>query len=270
MSGSKTRRTNLTVQEIKALLEQRRLSREEIRRLAQDDRAGVRQAIQHWRRQQAEQMWERRRLYRLYNFERQYYARGWWRIAGVDEAGRGPLAGPLVVGAVVLPPECFITGLNDSKKLSEDERERLYEIITRVATAVSVYVVDVPTIEQLNIYHATVYGMEQAIHSLPVAPQALLVDAMVLPRVNLPQQALVKGDNRSASIAAASIVAKVTRDRIMREYDKQFPQYGFASHKGYCTAAHLAALARYGPCHIHRRTFAPVRKLLAGEIDADR
>lgn len=254
---------------VRQLLGRGCLSQRDMRLLMRQGPAGVRREVQRWRRSAAALLWERRRVAKLYRFEDACYSQGWSLVAGLDEAGRGPLAGPLVVGAVVLPPRCFIAGLNDSKQLTTQARENIYEEIQRRAVAVSVSVVPVPVIERLNIYQATVYGMEQAVRALTVPPQALLLDAVRLPHVMLPQQAIIKGDCLSASIAAASIVAKVTRDRLMCEYDRRFPQYGFARHKGYATAEHLAALARYGPCSLHRRTFAPVQKLLAGDHDAD-
>lgn len=261
-------KTGSAVTTVRDLLRRGGLSRRDMRALGRCGSPVVRREVRRWRHAAAALLWERRRLAKMYRLECDCYHKGWSLVAGVDEAGRGPLAGPLVVGAVVLPPRCFIAGLNDSKQLTARVRENIYEEIQRRALAVSVSVVPVPVIERLNIYQATVYGMEQAVRALAVPPQALLLDAMRLPHVTVPQQAIIKGDCLSASIAAASVVAKVTRDRLMCEYDRRFPQYGFARHKGYATAEHLAALARYGPCVLHRRTFAPVRKLLAGDDGA--
>jgi ribonuclease HII len=185
---------------------------------------------------------------------------GFTRIAGVDEVGVGPLAGPVVAGAVVFPRDARIRGVDDSKKLSSAARARLAEEIRARALAVSVGVVGVADIDRLNIYHAALEAMRRAVIGLGAVPDHLLVDARRVPGVTLPQLALVKGDARSFSIAAASIVAKVARDAMMVELDAIYPQYGFADHKGYGTRVHLDALERYGPCPAHRRSYAPVRQ----------
>lgn len=196
-------------------------------------------------------------------FEREARLRGFRRIAGIDEAGRGPLAGPVVAAAVVLPFHCTIVGLDDSKLLSEPERHRLYAAILDAAFAVGVGTADSSEIDSLNILEATRLAMRRAIHSLPVPPDFLLVDAVALPAVPIHSRPIIKGDALSCSIAAASVVAKVTRDRLMMEYHRTFPDYQFDSHKGYCTEEHLRRLAEHGPCTIHRRTFAPVRDAAA-------
>ena len=176
-------------------------------------------------------------------------------ICGIDEAGRGPLAGPVVAGAVILPKDCEILFLNDSKKLSEKKREALFLEIQEKAEAWSVGVVGPEVIDEINILQATYQAMREAIAGLKVRPGLLLNDAVTIPGVEIPQVPIVKGDAKSLSIAAASIMAKVTRDHMMVEYDQIYPQYGFAKHKGYGTAAHIAALKEYGPCPIHRRSF---------------
>jgi ribonuclease HII len=181
------------------------------------------------------------------------------RIAGVDEAGRGPLAGPLVVAAVILPPGCWLPGLNDSKKLTAAVRERLDGEIRAVALAYAIEVIPVARIDELNILRATHVGMRAALRALSPAPELALIDGLPLPDSPVPQHNLVKGDARSASIAAASILAKVTRDRAMVELDHCYPQYGFSRHKGYPTAEHLLALQRYGVSPVHRLSYAPVR-----------
>ncbi len=190
-------------------------------------------------------------------------------IAGLDEAGRGCLAGPVVAAAAVLPlaEDCLrlFAGVRDSKQLSPAQRERLYAVIVERAVGVGVGVVSVEWIDRYNIVRATRLAMQQALASLPVRPTYLLLDAIKLPAVRLPQLALIKGDARCLSIAAASIVAKVTRDRLMQQLDEQYPGYGFARHKGYGTAEHQDALARLGPCRAHRRTFAPVRARLESQ-----
>lgn len=202
------------------------------------------------------------------HFERELWGQGLAPIAGVDEAGRGPLAGPVVVAAVVLPeswaaagvPEHF-TGLNDSKKLSSATRARYFDLLLADPTIHrSIIAVSHAEIDRLNILAATHSGMNQALESLPCRPCHALVDGTRVPTLAFPQSALVKGDSRSYSIAAASILAKVTRDRLMVDADQLYPGYGFAAHKGYPTPDHLEAIRRLGPCPIHRRSFAPIRQ----------
>lgn len=176
-------------------------------------------------------------------------------ICGIDEAGRGPLAGPVVAAAVVLPKDCQILYLNDSKKLSEKKRDLLFDEIKEKAVTYGVGIVSPQVIDEINILQATYEAMRQAISQLKVTPEILLNDAVTIPGVDILQVPIIKGDAKSVSIAAASILAKVTRDRMMAEYDQIYPEYGFAKHKGYGTAAHIAALKEYGPCPIHRRTF---------------
>lgn len=190
-----------------------------------------------------------------FGYERTFWRKGLSAVAGVDEAGRGPLAGPVVAAAVVFEPEVWIHGVDDSKKLSEKKREALYELIVRGARAVGVGIVPHSTIDEINIFRATMSAMSLAVSQLDPAPQHVLVDGPHFAGAAVPFTALVNGDERCFAIAAASIVAKVTRDRLMRDYDRQYPQYGFARHKGYGTALHLEALRRYGPCAIHRRSF---------------
>lgn len=176
-------------------------------------------------------------------------------ICGIDEAGRGPLAGPVVAAAAVLPKDCQIFYLNDSKKLSEKKRDLLFDEIKEKAVAYGIGIVSPQVIDEINILQATYEAMRQAISQLNVIPEILLNDAVTIPGVDIMQVPIVKGDAKSVSIAAASILAKVTRDRMMMEYDQIYPEYGFAKHKGYGTAAHIAALKEYGPCPIHRRIF---------------
>ena len=195
------------------------------------------------------------RWQRMRQIEDQLYREGVTLIAGVDEAGRGPLAGPVAVAAVILPRETRILGLNDSKKLSEKQRAQLEPIIKEQALAWHVTMVDHLTIDRINILEATKLGMRQAVAALDPPARYLLVDGMKLDGVDLPQQGLIKGDARSVSIAAASVLAKTARDRLMIEYDAVYPGYGFARHKGYPTADHKEALRRLGPCPIHRLTF---------------
>ena len=186
-------------------------------------------------------------------FDAKYAQAGF--VAGVDEVGRGPLAGPVVAGAVILPKNCDILYINDSKQLSEKKREELYDIIMEKAVAAAVGYSSVERIDEINILQATYEAMRDAISKLPVSPDILLNDAVTIPQIEIPQVPIIKGDAKSISIGAASIIAKVTRDRLMVEYDSIFPEYGFASNKGYGSAAHIEAIKRIGPCPIHRRTF---------------
>ena len=191
-------------------------------------------------------------------FETEARRCGYRLVAGLDEAGRGPLAGPVVAAAVVLPRRCLLAGLNDSKQLTAAERERLYDEILQRALGVGIGQASEREIDAMNILEATRLAMGRAIQSLPSVPDYLLLDAIELPAIHLPQRAIIKGDALSVSIAAASVVAKVTRDRVMGAYHRQYPQYNFQAHKGYGTAEHLRMLAEHGPCAIHRRSFRPV------------
>jgi ribonuclease HII len=195
-------------------------------------------------------------------FERSSRKAGYLCIAGLDEAGRGPLAGPVVAAAVVLPVGLLISGLTDSKQVPEQERERLFEVIQARAVCFGVGIADEQTIDLVNILHATIIAMERALQALNPQPDYLLLDALFLPRVPLPQKSLIKGDFRSHSIAAASILAKVTRDRIMLELHEKYPCYNFQKHKGYGTEEHLSLLREHGPCDVHRKTFNPVSRML--------
>jgi ribonuclease HII len=195
-------------------------------------------------------------------FELEARRRGYRRIAGLDEAGRGPLAGPVVAAAVILPTRCRLVGVDDSKQVSESERARLYAVIVERARGVGVGVATEQEIDSLNILEATRLAMRRAIASLTPPADYLLIDAVTLPDLAIPSRSIIKGDMLSLSIAAASIVAKVTRDRMMVEHHRTYPAYNFLSHKGYGTEEHLQRLAQHGPCAIHRRTFAPVTQLL--------
>lgn len=196
---------------------------------------------------------ERERLEGMRVYERRYRERG--ALCGIDEVGRGPLAGPVVAGAVILPEDCEILYLNDSKKLSEKKRELLYDEIMEKAIAVGIGAVSPERIDEINILQATYEAMRIAISRLSVRPDLLLNDAVTIPQVDIPQVPIIKGDAKSVSIAAASIIAKVTRDRMMVQYEDLYPGYEFASNKGYGSARHIAALKEIGPCPIHRRSF---------------
>lgn len=205
------------------------------------------------RRQEEKLKKELDRLEAMSVYEREYA--GWGAVCGIDEAGRGPLAGPVVAGAVILPKDEKILYINDSKKLSEKKREMLYDEIMSRALAVGVGVVGPERIDEINILQATYEAMRMAVAQLKVQPDILLNDAVTIPDLKVRQVPIVKGDAKSVSIAAASIIAKVTRDRLMREYGQVFPEYEFASNKGYGTKSHIEALKTYGPTPIHRRTF---------------
>lgn len=218
-----------------------------------DPRKGVQNLIRKAMQQREKLQQERNRLQQMWKYEKQYQE--CQTICGIDEAGRGPLAGPVVAGAVILPRDCEILYLNDSKKLSETRREQLYEEIQDKAVAWAVGIVSQERIDEINILQATYEAMRQAIQQLEVIPDLLLVDAVHIPDISQKQVGIIKGDAKSVSIAAASIMAKVTRDRLMAEMDAVYPEYGFAGHKGYGSQAHIAAIRQYGPCPIHRRTF---------------
>jgi len=249
----------MTVAQITQLLVQHDVSLQVINSLKQDSRISVIRQLAKWHQQQEKLLLEKQRLQRLYKQERLLVSCGYNLIAGVDEAGRGPLAGPVVVGAVILPMGFHLPLLNDSKKLSAKQREELYHRIKEVAIAVQYVVIDRETIDHVNIYQATMLGMYTAIQQLVPQPDAVLIDAVPLPDLIMPSVSLIGGDAISASIGAASIIAKVERDRIMMEMDEQFPHYGFAKHKGYGTTEHMKALAQYGPCPEHRQSFEPIK-----------
>ncbi len=198
----------------------------------------------------------------MQRYERLIYRQGIKYIAGIDEAGRGCLAGPVVAAAVILPRDWTFSEVNDSKQLTAAKREELFSHIQGQAVSCGVGIISETVIDKVNILQATYLAMEQAIDALDVTPQYLLIDAVTLKNVSIPQRGIPKGDRLSISIAAASIVAKVTRDRLMIEYDKQHPDYGFARHKGYGTRQHLHAISTYGPCPIHRKTFRGVKEYL--------
>jgi ribonuclease HII len=199
---------------------------------------------------------EKARLKSLYKYEKRAYSEGFQVIAGVDEAGRGPLAGPVVAAACILPKNFLLEGIDDSKKLTPAKRESLYQTLTTHPQIVyAIGILDHAAIDAINIYQATIQAMLKAIEGLSLRPDLLLVDGMGLPHAEIPSWKIIEGDALSLSIAAGSIIAKVTRDRMMEEYHRQWPEYGFKQHKGYGTPAHLQALEKHGPCPIHRRSF---------------
>ena len=203
---------------------------------------------------------EKQRIEAMREYEEMYDTFSY--ICGIDEAGRGPLAGPVVVAAVIMPKDSMIEGVNDSKKVSEKKREKLYELIIEEAISYSVGIVDQNEIDRINILNATKEGLTMAVKELNPRPDLIIVDALTkIDTDGIPYQSIIKGDATCYSISAASIIAKVTRDRIMRQWDEIYPQYGFAKHKGYGTKAHMEALRRHGPCPLHRRSFAPVSQM---------
>jgi ribonuclease HII len=245
-----------TIQEIKSLLQH--ASYEEIPELvqtyAQDERAGVIREVVKAQKRLSQWEKELARIEHMKEFEYQYW-KEYDYICGIDEVGRGPLAGPVMAAAVIFPKDVNILYLNDSKQLSEKKREELYEEIKEKAIAYAVGIANVETIDEINILQADYVAMRQAIQKLSVKPQILLNDAVTIPLVKQPQVPIIKGDTKSISIAAASILAKVERDRLMCVYDDMYPEYGFARNKGYGSAEHIEAIRKYGPCDIHRKTF---------------
>lgn len=219
-----------------------------------DERPGVVSLVEKAEKRFEKYKAELRRIEAMKEYERKYCEYEF--ICGIDEVGRGPLAGPVVAGAVILPKDCSIMYVNDSKKLSEKKREELYDVIMKEAVAVGIGHASCQRIDEINILQATFEAMTMAVNSLSVKPGALLIDAVHIPQLeNYKQISIIKGDAKSASIAAASIIAKVTRDRVMAEMALKYPEYGFDSNKGYGSEAHIAAIKKYGPCEIHRRSF---------------
>ena len=250
-----------TIKEIKEQLANiRQLDDPLLDELEQDSRSGVVQAVAKRKREIQKRLDEDERLEAMLAYEKECYARGMELIAGVDEVGRGPLAGPVVAAAVILPKACKIPGLNDSKKIPKSKHKEIYEAVLQNAIAIGIGVKDNQVIDQVNIYEATKLAMMEAIGQLDPQPQHLLIDAMRLD-LPIPQTSIIKGDANSLSIAAASIVAKVTRDQMMEEFDCEYPGYDFTQNAGYGTANHLAGLHKLGVTPIHRRSFEPVKSM---------
>lgn len=250
-----------TIKEVKeSLATIDRLDHPLFEELIYDARAGVQSAINKRKRELQKQVDEDLRLEKMLTYEKELYAQGIQLIAGVDEVGRGPLAGPVVAAAVILPKNCKIPGLNDSKKIPKSKHQAIYQAVLDQAISVGIGVKDNHVIDQVNIYEATKLAMLEAIHELDPQPQHLLIDAM---KLDLPisQASIIKGDANSLSIAAASIVAKVTRDRMMAAYDQEYPGYDFAQNAGYGTTKHLEGLEKQGVSPIHRRSFEPIKSM---------
>ncbi len=250
-----------TIKEIKEQLASiQRLDDPLLTELEQDSRSGVIQAIAKRKKEIQKRLDEDERLEGMLAYEKELYTQGIQLIAGVDEVGRGPLAGPVVAAAVILPKACKIPGLNDSKKIPKAKHKEIYEAVLQNAIAIGIGVKDNHVIDQVNIYEATKLAMMEAIGQLEPQPQHLLIDAMRLD-LPIPQTSIIKGDANSLSIAAASIVAKVTRDQMMEEFDCEYPGYDFTQNAGYGTANHLAGLHKLGVTPIHRRSFEPVKSM---------
>ncbi|MEG3268622.1 ribonuclease HII [Streptococcus suis] len=253
-----------TIKEVTALLAQvDSLDSPVWAELSQDERAGVQTAIKKRRKELEKEAAEDARLEAMLFYEKALYENGVEFIAGIDEVGRGPLAGPVVVAAVILPKGCKIGYLNDSKKIPKSKHEAIYQEVMERAVAVGVGIKDAAVIDEVNIYEATKLAMLEALGQLSQEPEHLLIDAMKLD-TPIPQTSIIKGDAKSLSIAAASIVAKVTRDKMMADYDKEFAGYGFAKNAGYGTAEHLEGLNKLGITPIHRKTFEPIKSMVAG------
>lgn len=234
-----------------------------IESLGNDPRGGAQRLVRQCQAQLDEYKRERERIGRMFSYERQVWAMGYRLVAGLDEVGRGPLAGPVVAAAVILPGELIVPGLEDCRRLSGKRRQEVYEEIRAKALGVGIGMVHPDGIDEANVMMATYKAMVKAVADLAERPDYLLIDSLHLPGVAQPQAPIAGGDGQSCSIAAASIVAKVTRDDYMIEMDKQYPQYGFANHKGYGTLEHREALERHGPCPIHRKTYGSVREIMS-------
>jgi len=230
--------------------------------LDSDKRKTIQLLVKKYQKLLTKKSAEKQRLLKLWDLEKSLYQQNFKYIAGIDEAGRGPLAGPVVAGAVILPPYCMIEGLDDSKSINEKKRQQIADEIKKSAISWAVGVVDAQTIDKLNILESTRYAMKLALDALGSCPQYVLIDGYENPLIKLPQSGVIKGDALSASIAAASIIAKVYRDKLMCIYDKLFPNYCFSIHKGYGTKKHLEILKNIGPSPIHRVSFGPVKKTI--------
>lgn len=251
----------LTIEEIQTKLETIEDVKDPfLKAVQEDERKGAKQLYARWMKRKESFDQAKRKLEEMSQYERMYKKQGYTNIAGIDEVGRGPLAGPVVAAAVILPDDFNILGIDDSKKLTENKREELFVSIREVAISIGVGIVDAKEIDEINIYEATKKAMGAAISDLHILPDFLLVDAMKL-TTPFPSEAIIKGDSKSISIAAASIIAKVTRDRMMKEMAQSYPEYHFEQNMGYGTREHLEALQQYGATPFHRRTFAPVKEL---------
>ncbi|WP_129596888.1 ribonuclease HII [Anaerophilus nitritogenes] len=246
--------SNMSVKEINDFINSLPIEEaiKEMNQLKEDKRSSVQKIAQKINKQYKNYLDEKERVKKLWNYEKKI---GCHLIAGIDEAGRGPLAGPVVAAAVILPHDLFIEGINDSKKISAKKREQIFDVITKEAISIGVGIVDEKMIDKINIFEATKLAMKIAVEKLNPSPEYLLIDAVKLTDIHINQMSIEKGDAKSISIAAASIIAKVTRDRIMDDFHKQYPQYGFIHHKGYGTKEHYENIQKYGILSIHRKSF---------------
>lgn len=253
----------LTIKQIKEEWQTKSVEEQELwlKELATDNRKGVQQLIKQFERERQQKVELKKTYEKMSEFEKKLYEEGYKLIAGVDEVGRGPLAGPVVASSVILSKDCYIPKLNDSKKLSEKVREELYDVILEKAVAVGIGIVSAKEIDEMNIYQATKKAMKLAIEDLEYSPDYLLIDALELD-LPIAQEGIIKGDARSVSIAASSIVAKVTRDRMMKEIAKTYPDYGFEQHMGYGTKQHIQAIEDYSICIEHRKSFSPIKEMI--------
>lgn len=254
----------MKINEIKLLLKEDEVSQEILQKLREDNRAGVKKLLQSYDILQEKKKHLKEEYKKKSVYENKCYANGYDLVCGIDEVGRGPLAGPVVAAAVILPKDSYFEGLNDSKKLSKKKREELYTEICNKAIAYSICEVDNIEIEKYNIYNASRIAMQRAVESLKIQPNFLLIDAMPFENYHIPNHSIIKGDEKSVSIAAASIIAKVYRDNLMQEYSIKYPYYDFENNAGYGTKKHLLGLKEYGICPIHRRDFEPIKTIIQG------
>lgn len=251
-----------TIAQIKEKLQSENINQQYLNLLKNDDRIGVRKLVKQYEKQQEQLKIEREKFEKMTEIEYRLYEKNYKLIAGIDEVGRGPLAGPVVAAAVILPKDFELIGLNDSKQLNEDKRNKFYEIICEQALDIGIGISGNDEIDEINIFEATKLAMKRAVLDLNQAPSYLLIDAVQLNDLPIEQQSIIKGDSKSISIAAASIVAKVTRDSMMKKLHEQYPMYHFNSNMGYGTKEHLEALKQFGPSPVHRKSFKPVSDLV--------
>ena len=254
----------MKISEVKELLNQEVISEEMLNELKKDERTGVQKLLLSYAKKQEKKLFYKKEYEKKSFYENKCYNNGCKYICGIDEVGRGPLAGPVVAAAVILRKDSYFEGLNDSKKLSEKKREELYEQIKKEAVAYAICEVDNTEIEKYNIYNAARIAMQRAVKQLEVKPDFLLIDAMPFDNYSIPNFSMVKGDEKSVSIAAASIIAKVYRDNLMKEYAQKYPYYDFENNAGYGTKKHLRGLKEYGVTPIHRRDFEPIKSMIQG------
>jgi ribonuclease HII len=255
--------SNLSIEEIReqCLHRNQSVTARSLNQLGRDPRQGDRKMYEFLKKRYEKERTERLRIQNMLNFERLLWKSGIQSIAGVDEVGIGPLAGPVVAAAVVFPSDTVLAGIDDSKRLDSEQRAKMEVAIRQAATGIGIGIAEVGEIDSLNIYRAALLAMRRAIEELPSKPEHLLIDARVIPDLGIPQNSFNKGDGINFSIAAASIIAKTHRDRLMEELEKQYPGYGFAQHKGYGTAEHQSAIRELGPCPVHRLSFPFIREL---------